>query len=121
MSRPATSKIPQCVVVIAAIAMGISLVVGQEAKDPSFRGRLPAYYGDIVTEAQRLQIYAVQEKYAKQIAALKDQLEALENKRDAEIESVLTADQKTKLKKVQGDAATSRKKKAADAAKGGAK
>lgn len=35
-------------------------LIGQEPKDPSFRGRLPAYYGDIVTEAQRQQIYAVQ-------------------------------------------------------------
>jgi hypothetical protein len=105
--------------IMVAIAFGLALA--QESKESTFRGRLPAHYGEIVTEAQRLQIYAVQEKYAKQIAAAKQQLEALESKRDAEIEDVLTADQKKKVKKAHEDAAANRKKKAADAAKGGAK
>jgi len=99
----------------------LELTLGQEPKDPSFKGRLPPYYGEIVTEAQRQQIYAVQEKYEKQISALEDQLEALKKKRDAEIKAVLSEEQRTKLKRKQEEVATSRKKaaekRAADAKK----
>ncbi len=94
---------------------------GQEPKDPNFRGRLPAYYGELVTEAQRQQIYAVQEKYEKQISALEDQLEALKKKRETEIKAVLSEEQRAKLKRKQEEVATSRKKaaekRAADAKK----
>jgi hypothetical protein len=92
---------------------------GQEPKDSSFRGRLPAYYGEIVTEEQRQKIYAVQGKYEKSISALEDQLEAIKKKRDAEIFDVLNEEQKKKLKKKQDDVATDRKKKAADTKKAG--
>jgi hypothetical protein len=40
------------------------MLLGQEAKQTKFRGRLPAHYGDIVSEAQRLQIYAVHTVYS---------------------------------------------------------
>jgi len=86
---------------------GLSLSSGQEAK---FKGRLPAHYGDIVTEEQRQKIYEIQGKYAKQIDALEEQLEGLKNKRDAEIEKVLSGEQKAKLKKAQEDGAAKRKK-----------
>jgi DNA-binding protein H-NS len=99
-------------VILAAIGQ---LLLGQEAKDTKFRGRLPAHYGDIVSEAQRLQIYAVQEKYARQIDELKLKLELLESQRDREIENVLSAEQKARLKKVQDQAAAQRRKKSADA------
>ena len=104
------------VVIVAAWAAGIGRpIAGQEAKETKFRGRLPAHYGDIVSEAQRVQIYAVQEKYAKQIDELKDKLTLLEAQRDREIENVLSAEQKARLKKVQDAAAAQKRKKAADA------
>lgn len=60
-------------------------------------GRLPPYYRDIVTEEQKEQIYGIQGKYADQIAALQKQLDDLRDKQTAEIESVLTPEQKAKL------------------------
>ena len=98
------------VVLLAATLVSASgILVSQDANQPKFKGRLPAHYGDLVTEAQRTQIYAVQEKYAAQIDALKNQLEILETKRDKEIEAVLNAEQKDKLKKAQKVAAERRK------------
>lgn len=85
-------------------------VDGQEAK---FKGRLPPYYGDIVTDEQRQQIYDIQGKYAKQKEALKAQLEALDEKEDAEVAKVLSAEQKAKLKKAQEDGSAKRKQTAA--------
>jgi hypothetical protein len=104
---------------LAAIALvAVSVLAGsfsfsQEAKDKS-KGRLPTYYADIVTEAQRQKIYDVQAKYAAKLAALKEEIETLETKRDNEVEAILDAQQKAKLKKAQGDAAAKRKKTAAD-------
>jgi hypothetical protein len=105
----------RCLAVFVILAAIGQLLLGQEAKDTKFRGRLPAHYGDIVSEAQRLQIYAVQEKYARQIDELKLKLELLESQRDREIENVLSAEQKARLKKVQDQAAAQRRKKSADA------
>lgn len=103
-------------VILAAWWAGIGQpLTGQEPKETKLRGRLPAHYGDIVSEVQRVQIYAVQEKYAKQIDELKDKLTLLEAQRDREVENVLSPEQKTRLKKVEDQAAAQRKKKAADA------
>ena len=52
MSRPIALKICGVMIGIAAACSGLGILAGQEPKDPSFRGRLPAYYGEIVTEAQ---------------------------------------------------------------------
>jgi len=101
--------------VATAGLLAVGMLSGQDTKETKFRGRLPAHYGDIVSEAQRLQIYAVQEKYAKQIDDLKDKLTLLETQRDREIENVLSADQKARLKKVVDAAAAQKRKKAADA------
>ena len=106
-----------------ALAMGAS---GQDkGQQEKKKGRLPAYYADIVTEAQRQQIYAVQEKYAKTLTALQDQIDAIEKQRDAEIEGVLDAQQKARLKAVKADAVARKAKVAAEKkaaeAKGSAK
>lgn len=82
---------------------------GQE-KEKKFRGRLPPYYSSIVTDQQRQAIYQIQAKYDQQLTALKEQIEAVENKRDAEIEGVLTAEQKLLIKKASDEAAAKRKK-----------
>ena len=91
------------VLVSSLVALAAGLVIasgpalsGQDAKEKK-KGRLPAYYGDIVNDAQRQQIYAVQEKYAKTLAALQDQIDTIEKQRDTEIEALLDAQQKTKL------------------------
>jgi hypothetical protein len=66
--------------------------------------RLPAHYADLVEKAQREKIYAVQEKYDAQISPLAEQIKNLQKQRDAEIEAVLNADQKSKLEKARADA-----------------
>jgi Spy/CpxP family protein refolding chaperone len=68
-----------------------------KGKKKEARGRLPAGYGDLVTDEQRDRIYSIQGKYADQIAGLQKQLEDLRDKQTAEIEAVLTAEQKAKL------------------------
>jgi hypothetical protein len=87
---------------------------GQDKQEAKKKGRLPAYYADIVTDAQRQQIYAVQEKYAKTLTALQDQIDTIEKQRDAEIEGVLDAQQKARLKAVKADAVARKAKAAAE-------
>lgn len=76
-------------------------------------GRLPNNYGRIgLSEKQRNDIYSIQAKYRDQIEALEKQLADLRAKRDAEIEAVLTPEQKQKLEELK--AAPSTEKPAAE-------
>lgn len=77
------------------------------------KGRLPPYYKDVVTEKQRDEIYTIQAKYEPQIDELQAQIDKLQEKRDAEIEKLLNASQKSKLEKLKAEKS---KKKAAAAA-----
>lgn len=111
----------KCLIVTALVALSAfsgsqhgALLFGQDAKDKKTKGRLPPYYSDIVSEDQRQKIYDVQARYAKQIDALTEQLSALEKQRDRDIENVLNAEQKQKLKKAQDEAAAKKKKTSAD-------
>jgi hypothetical protein len=61
------------------------------------RGRLPAYYGQVVSKEQREKIYSVQQSYAERIAALEAQLKELQEKMNGEIRAVLTAEQQKKI------------------------
>ena len=79
-------------------------------------GRLPAGYAAIIKKSQRKQIYLIQDKYEDQIAELKKQIQAIEEERDAEIASVLTADQKqvlTLIRKIKEDEKSEESKKTA--------
>lgn len=84
-----------------------------KSKEAKSYKRLPAYYGDLVDGAQKEKIYALQEKWGKQIDELAEQVKALQQKRDAEIEAVLTADQKAKLEKARTDGKAKAQEKAA--------
>ncbi len=60
------------------------LPAGQTEKDNAVRvtsgpvrGRLPAYYGQVVTEEQRQRIYAIQTKHRLRIETLEAELKAL--------------------------------------------
>jgi hypothetical protein len=90
------------------------LSIGQELK---LKGRLPPYFADIVTEAQRQRIYLIQSTYTKTRDDLEAQLEALKDKELAEIESVLTPPQKLALEKARAAAATKRLKAVVEANK----
>ncbi|HEX5102693.1 MAG TPA: hypothetical protein VFV87_02715 [Pirellulaceae bacterium] len=101
---------------IGFIAGSGSISIGQEAKaqktEKKAKGRLPAYFADIVTDDQRTAIYKIQASYKKQIDDLESQLTALRDKEAAEIEGVLDAEQKEKLKAAREAAAAKKKKKA---------
>jgi len=75
---------------------------------PVFRPRLPAYYARVVDEQQRKKIYEIQRKYHAQIADLQRQLEKLVAQRDAEIEAVLSPQQKAEIEKLRQEAAARR-------------
>jgi hypothetical protein len=94
-----------------ALICAVSHSFSQEKKA---KGRLPAYYAAVVNDQQRQAIYSIQAKYDQQLAALNEQLQAIEKRRDAEIESVLSPEQKLMLKKAQDEAAVKRKKSSGD-------
>jgi len=79
-----------------------------DSAEETFRPRLPMYYGKVVTEEQRQKIYDIQRKYFPQIRALQKQLDALIAKRDAEIEAVLTPQQKAEIERLRKEAAARR-------------
>jgi hypothetical protein len=63
--------------------------------------RLPSYYGQVgLSDVQREAIYRLQEAYAEQLDALEKQLETLKNRRDQEIENVLSPAQKQRLRQL---------------------
>ena len=104
---------------LAAFVLAASATAGwnaysQEAGQPAKttrakpRGRLPSYYGDVVTQEQRDKIYGIQATYEVQLAALRDQLKALVDKRDAEVEAVLSPEQKEQVKKLAAEAKAER-------------
>jgi hypothetical protein len=106
--------------------LGLAIVawspsVGQEGKaekpkaakkEKEAKGRLPAYYGEVVSEEQRAKIYEIQKKYAQQIENLQAQLEALRVKQNEEIEAVLTKEQLDKVNALREAAGAKKKKKA---------
>jgi Spy/CpxP family protein refolding chaperone len=79
------------------------------------RGRLPAYYGQVVTPQQREKIYSIQQSYAERIEALQAQLKELQSKLDSEVKAVLTAEQVKKVEELAAAAAKARAKPAEEA------
>jgi len=82
----------------------------EEAAPAKGKGRLPAYYKDIVDAKQKDKIYELQASFNSKIDALEEQIKKLTADRDAAVEGVLTAEQKGKLKKAKEEAAAKRKK-----------
>lgn len=82
-----------------------------EAKKPS--ARLPNYFRSLgLSEKQRESILDTIVDYNAQIDELEDQISALREKRDAEVHSILTPEQKEKLAELQMDAKKRRAEKA---------
>ncbi len=88
------------------------------------RGRLPAYFGKVVTQKQREEIYQLQAKYSEQIDKLQKELAQLTAKRDSDVQGVLTPEQKTEIEQLRrnrrsrSSAARSSKPAAKEATKG---
>ncbi len=68
------------------------------------RGRLPAYFADVVTGQQRDSIYGVQAKYNAQIAELRVQIEELISERNQEVEALLSKEQLEAVNKKRAEA-----------------
>jgi hypothetical protein len=66
--------------------------------------RLPAYYSKVISQDQREKVLGVNKEYNTKITKLRDDLKALVAARDAALESLLTAEQKEKLKKLKAEA-----------------
>jgi hypothetical protein len=81
---------------------------GRQTEESGFRPRLPNFYAQVVTAEQRQKIYDIQRKYFDKIEALRKQLEALIAQRDAEIEAVLTPEQKAKIEQLRKEASERR-------------
>ena len=114
----AALAVPLAMLLMASNARGLA---GQEksAEKPAAaekkerakpRGRLPVYYSAVVSPEQRLQIYEIQRTCSEQILKLQGQLQALMEQRDAEVEAVLTPEQKTKVADLRTEAAARRQK-----------
>jgi flagellar basal body-associated protein FliL len=125
-----SSKSPFTLIVAAtlvACAMGfLAPLSGQEAKAKAkTKGRLPAYFAQVVDAKQREQIYSIQAKYKEQIEKLEAELKAANDKLKEEVEAVLSKEQKEKLDKLRAEAkprgkagkATPSKEEANDASK----
>ena len=119
-----------CVIATSLIVAGISVGAssaqdGKKAAGKSAaksaaepRHRLPRFYAKIVDDAQKDKIYAIQDKHATKIDALEAELKAATDKRDTEIEAVLTTKQKSDVKAL--EAAAQAKRDAGDNADKGA-
>lgn len=94
-----------------AMATGFATqVAAQKAGEKKQRTtRLPAHYAKVVTDEQREDIYAIQEKFEAKLEKARAELKAVVDERDAAIEKVLSAQQKKDVEKLRADAAERRK------------
>ena len=76
-----------------------------------FHGRLPAYFGMVVDQKQRENIYAIQKEYFEEIEALKTRLALLTDERNKKILTVLSPEQRAKVDQLKAEAKAKRSKK----------
>jgi hypothetical protein len=76
-------------------------------------GRLPPYYGQVVSKEQREKIYQVQAKFTDQIQKLRDQIADLEKAQMDEVVAVLSPEQQAQVAKLVEEAKSKRSKKTA--------
>jgi hypothetical protein len=79
------------------------------ADETKSKGRLPAYYKDVVDAKQKEDIYKLQADYFGKISLLQEQIKKLVAERDEAIEKVLSPEQLVKLKKIREEALSKRK------------
>jgi hypothetical protein len=83
------------VVLAFALLLGTA-VSGDDTKPP--KGTLPPGFNKLgLSDKQKSDIFAIQAKYKKQIAALRKQIEQLREKQKTDTFAVLTKEQKAKL------------------------
>lgn len=88
-------------VAVAVLSAVVTFVRGQEpAGAPKVRHYLPAYWSSVVTQDQRQQCYAIQDKYGAELAALQEQIKALKAKQESEMAALLTPEQRQQIVRV---------------------
>jgi hypothetical protein len=94
-----------------AMAAGFATqVAAQKADEKKQRTtRLPAHYAKVVTDEQRSDIYAIQEKFEAKLDKARTELKAVVDERDAAIEKVLSAEQRKNVEKLRAEAAERRR------------
>lgn len=104
-------------IVIAAFGLLVWMTpftVGEDSGKKD-KATLPSYLTDVATASQKQQIRDIHEKYEKQIADLQSQIDTLTKQRDTEVDGLLNAVQKAKVKKVRDEADAAKKKADEDA------
>ena len=88
----------------------------KKAKSKRAVHRLPNYFGQIVTEEQKVEIYKIQDEYAPKVQEYREKLAGVLKERNAKIHAVLTPEQKEKLEQMKQEAIAKRKTKQAETA-----
>jgi peptidoglycan hydrolase CwlO-like protein len=88
-------------VIAAVIGLG-GLALAQDKKETTrARGQLPPNWAKLgLTDAQKQQVYKIETDFRAQIEALQAQIKDLQAKEKAELDKVLTADQKKRLREI---------------------
>ena len=95
----------------------LQLEIKDQAASDGFRGlkvtkrflrRLPNFYGQVISDAQKDKVYEIQAAYFDPIEMLTLRLERLKAERDAQIEAVLSDEQKAKVEALNKDSAARR-------------
>ncbi|MGE0756991.1 MAG: hypothetical protein AB7F89_21625 [Pirellulaceae bacterium] len=87
---------------------GPAAAAGEPTAPKKLTGRLPAYYGEVVSKEQRTKIYELQAKFGDQIQKLREQIELLEKQLQDEMVAVLTPEQRDQVMKRTADAKAKR-------------
>lgn len=101
--------------VASMFVLGMASSPAQEPATPpaakaakKLSGRLPPYYGEVVSKEQRERIYEIQAKYGEQLKRLREQIESLEMQQQDEVAGVLTPEQRDQVAKRTSDAKAKR-------------
>ena len=97
VARPAAGQAPE---------KGTGAAVAPAEK--KLTGRLPAYYGEVVSKEQRARIYEIQARYGEQMTKLREQIAMLEKQLQVDVESVLTPAQLEQVMKRTAEAKAKR-------------
>ena len=91
------------IVTLALVSVG-GLLSQDAKKDGKARGSLPPNFGKLgLSEEQKQKIYTIQSDYKAKIDVLEKQLKDLKKKELDDMNKVLTADQRTQLRKILTD------------------
>jgi len=85
----------------AVLLLTCGFLSGADTKDTKIKGQLPPNWGKLgLTDEQKQKVYKIQADYRDKIADLEKQIKDLEDKRKADMEKVLTDEQKKRLREI---------------------